>query len=78
MVGLGSLSGGGVLIAGGGAGCTDCFQDDAGFVGAGVLAIFGISQISIFTPTLQATLHPVARELAPAGLRSSPKNSKYG
>jgi hypothetical protein len=33
MAGLGSLSGGGVLIAGGGAGCTDCFQDDAGFVG---------------------------------------------
>lgn len=29
MVGLGSLSGGGVLIAGGGVGCTDCFRDDA-------------------------------------------------
>lgn len=29
MVGLGSLSGGGVLIAGGGVGCTDCFQNDA-------------------------------------------------
>jgi hypothetical protein len=78
MVGLGSLSGGGVLIAGGGVGCTDCFQDDAGFVGGRVLAILGISQISILTPQLQATHHPVEKELAPAWLRSSPKNSKYG
>ena len=46
MVGLGSLSGGGVLIAGGGAGCTDCFQDDAGFVGDSLLAIGGINLIS--------------------------------
>jgi hypothetical protein len=46
MVGLGSLSGGGVLIAGGGAGCTDCFQDDAESVGASVLGIGGIIQIS--------------------------------
>jgi len=73
MVGLGSLSGGGVLIAGGGAGCTDCFQDDAEFVGGSLLAIFGINQISILTSTSQAMHHPVARKLAPAGLRSSPK-----
>jgi hypothetical protein len=74
MVGLGSLSGGGVLIAGGGAGCTDCFQDDAGFVGGSLLAILGINQISMLTPPLQATHKPVARELAPARLRNSPKH----
>jgi hypothetical protein len=62
MVGLGSLSGGEVLIAGGGAGCTDCFQDDAEFVGGSLLAILGISQISILTPTLQALHHPVAKQ----------------
>ncbi len=78
MVGLGSLSGGGVLIAGGGVGCTDCFQNDAESVGASLLAILGINHISTLTPPLEATHHPVARELAPAGLRSSPKNSKYG
>jgi hypothetical protein len=78
MVGLGSLSGGGVLIAGGGAGCTDCFQDDAGSVGASLLGILGINQISILTPQLQDTHHPVEKELAPAWLQSSPKNSKYG
>jgi hypothetical protein len=78
MVGLGSLSGGGVLIAGGGVGCTDCFQDDAESVGVRLLAILGINQISLLTPTSQAEHHPVARELAPAGGRSSPKNSKYG
>jgi hypothetical protein len=74
MVGLGSLSGGGVLIAGGGAGCTDCFQDDAKPVGASLLAILGISQISILTSTTPATHHPGTRELAPAGLRNSPKH----
>ena len=73
MVGLGSLSGGGVLIAGGGAGCTDCFQDDAESVGASLLVIGGTNPISILTPPLQAAHHPVARELGPAGLRSSPK-----
>jgi hypothetical protein len=72
MVGLGSLSGGGVLIAGGGAGCTDCFQDDAESVGVSLLAILGISQISILTPPLQATHHPVVRELAPAGCGAAP------
>lgn len=45
MVGLGSLSGGGVLIAGGGAGCTDCFQDDSESVGGSLLAIGGINSI---------------------------------
>ena len=45
MVGLGSLSGGEVLIAGGAAGCTDCFQDDAEFVGASLLAIPGINSV---------------------------------
>ena len=45
MVGLGSLSGGGVLIAGGGAGCTDCFQDDAESVGVSLLAIGGINSL---------------------------------
>jgi hypothetical protein len=45
MVGLGSLSGGGVLIAGGGVGCTDCFQDDAGIVGASLLGIGGINSL---------------------------------
>jgi hypothetical protein len=78
MVGLGSLSGGGVLIAGGGAGCTDCFRDDSESVGVSLLAIDGINQISMHTPPLQATHHLVARELAPAGVRSRPKNSKYG
>jgi len=58
MVGLGSLSGGGVLIAGGGAACTDCFQDDAKPVGASLLAIPGINQISTLTPPQQATHHP--------------------
>lgn len=47
MVGLGSLSGGGVLIAGGGAGCTDCFQDDAESVGASLLGILGMNPIPI-------------------------------
>jgi len=74
MAGLGSLSGGGVLIAGGAAGCTDCFQDDAESVGASLLAIPGINQISILTPPLQAAHHPCGSELAPAGLRSSPKH----
>lgn len=76
MVGLGSLSGGEVLIAGGGAGCTECFQNNAKPVGAGLLAILGINQVSILTPTSQAMHHPVARELAPGGLRSSPQISK--
>jgi len=67
MVGLGSLSGGGVLIAGGGVGCTDCFQDDAESVGGSLLAIGGINQISILAPSLQAMHHPVVRELALAG-----------
>jgi len=58
MVGLGSLSGGGVLIAGGAAGCTDCFQDDAKPVEASLLAIPGINQISILTPPLRAAHHP--------------------
>jgi len=52
-MGLGSLSGGGVLIAGGGVGCTDCFQNDAESVGAGLLAIPG----SILAPPLPATHH---------------------
>jgi hypothetical protein len=39
------LEWGGVLIAGGGAGCTDCFQDDAGFVGARLLALGGINSL---------------------------------
>jgi hypothetical protein len=46
MVRLGSLSGGGVLIAGGGAGCTDCFQDDAESGGARLLVVGGINLIS--------------------------------
>jgi hypothetical protein len=54
-------------------GCTDCFQDDAESVGASLLAIFGINRISILAPPLQAMRHPVEKELAPAGLRSSPK-----
>ena len=45
MVGLGSLSGGGVLIAGGGAGCTDCFRGEAESVGGSLLAILGIDSI---------------------------------
>jgi len=76
MVGLGSLSGGGVLIAGGGAGCTDCFQDDAEFVGGSLLAILGFNKISIPTPPLQTMHHLVARELASAGVRSRLKNNK--
>jgi len=43
----------GVLIAGGGVGCTDCFRDDAESVGAGLLAIPG----SILAPPLPATHH---------------------
>lgn len=45
MVGLGSLSGEGVLIAGGGVGCTDCFQNDAESLEASLLAIGGINSI---------------------------------
>lgn len=44
--------------------------------GRRLLAIFGINQISILAPPLQATHNPVARELAPAGVRSSPKKGK--
>ncbi len=36
------------------------------------MAILGINQISILTSTSQAMHHPVARELAPAGVRSIP------
>lgn len=37
-----------------------------------MLAIPGFNKISILTPLLQTTHHPVARALATAGLRSSP------
>lgn len=62
MVGLGSLSGGGVLIAGGGVGCTDCFRDDAKSVGDSLLTIRDINQISNFTPPSLITYRFVARE----------------
>jgi len=55
MAGLGSLSGGGVLIAGGSAACTDCFQDDAESVGASLLVILDIRTMS------NPDTHPAAK-----------------
>jgi hypothetical protein len=73
-VGLGSLSGGGVLIAGGGAGCTDCFQDDAESVGGSLLAILGIDSITNPDSRPQQHISIVVRGFIPDGQRSCPKD----
>lgn len=74
-MGLGSLSGGGVLIAGGGAGCTDCFQDDAEFVGGSVLAIGGINSV-LKTGVYAAAIG--GRGFIPDRQRSGPTTSECG